>query len=77
MGFKFGPQHALINRVGRPPPTRAVCPSLSEADDARDGRRYVKLSALKRRGLATWADERELGELKRRMALRDARQDRR
>ena len=44
---------------------------------ARDGRRYVELSSLKRRGLATWTDERELGELERRMALRYARQDRR
>ena len=50
-----------------------VCPSLSEADDARDGRRYVELSALKRRGVATWSDEQELGELERRMTLRDAR----
>ena len=23
MTFRFGPQHALINRVGRPPPSRA------------------------------------------------------
>lgn len=24
MSFKFGPQHALVNRVGRPPPFRMV-----------------------------------------------------
>jgi hypothetical protein len=25
MAFRFGPQHALINRVGRPPPMRSTC----------------------------------------------------
>lgn len=24
MAFKFGPQHALVNRVSRPPPSKAV-----------------------------------------------------
>ena len=47
--------------------------TVAEADRMRDERRFVELNALKRRGVATWSDERELGELERRMTLRDAR----
>ncbi len=42
MPFKFGPQHALINRVGRPPPVREVhtcrCFGCVDCDKGVDGR---------------------------------------
>ena len=52
---------------------RMINVTVAEADRMRDERRFVELNALKRRGVATWSDERELGELERRMTLRDAR----